>query len=130
MLLAETGGMDSATVNLISKNGWPRSESSAASLDSIVSQMDSDLTVNIPKGWGGSDPYGFSALPAGVKHKGGEFMGVGGISDFWLATEYLVNLLGDSVDEAYYADLLILGYYIYVLPEEKASFKSVRCVKD
>ena len=130
MLLAETGGMDSATVNLISKNGWPRSESSAASLDSIVSQMDSDLTVNIPKGWGGSDPYGFSALPAGVKHKGGEFMGVGGISDFWLATEYLVNLLGDSVDEAYYADLLILGYYVYVLPEEKASFKSVRCVKD
>ena len=129
-LLSETGGKDSATVNLISKNGWPRSEAASASLDSMVSQMDSSLKDRIPKGWGGSDPYGFSALPAGVKHKGGDFMGVGGFTDFWLATESPVNLLGDSVDEAYYANLLILGDYVYVFPEEKTSFKSVRCVKD
>ena len=130
VLLDEVGGKDSATVNLISKNGWPRSESAAASMDSIVSQLDSALMDRIPKGWGGSDPYGFSALPAGQKHKGGDFMGVGGMSDFWLATEYLVNLFGDSVDEALYANLLILGYYVYVVQEEKTSFKSVRCVKD
>lgn len=130
VLLAETGGKDSATVNLISKNGWPRSEAASASLDSMVSQLDSSLKDRIPKGWGGSDPYGFSALPAGQKHKGGDFMGVGGFTDFWLATESPVNLLGDSVDEAYYANLLILGDYVYVFPEEKSSFKSVRCVKD
>ena len=130
VLLDEVGGKDSATVNLISKNGWPRSESAAASMDSIVSQLDSALRDRIPKGWGGSDPYGFSALPAGQKHKGGDFMGVGGMSDFWLATEYLVNLFGDSVDEALYANLLILGYYVYVVQEEKTSFKSVRCIKD
>lgn len=130
VLLSETGGKDSATVYLISKNGWPRSEAASASLDSLVSQLDSSLKDRIPKGWGGSDPYGFSALPAGVKHKGGDFMGVGGFTDFWLATESPVNLLGDSVDEAYYANLLILGDYVYVFPEEKTSFKSVRCIKD
>lgn len=130
VLLSETGGVDSATVNLVSRNGWPRSKSAAASMDSIVSQLDTALTDNVPKGWGGSDPYGFSALPAGIRMETGEFMGVGGFGVFWLATEYLVNMLGESVDDAYYGDLLILGYYVYTSPESKDRFKSVRCVKD
>jgi hypothetical protein len=29
-----------------------------------------------------------------------------------------------------YANLVILGYYVYVVQEEKTSFKSVRCIKD
>lgn len=129
-LLAEVGGMDSAAVNLISKNGWPRTANASASMDSIVSQIDTALTSNVPKGWGGSDPYGFSALPAGSGMDNGGFIGVGGFTEFWLATEYLVNSFGESVDEAYYGNLLILDYYAHTVAAGKTRLKSVRCVKD
>ncbi|WP_297946568.1 FISUMP domain-containing protein [uncultured Fibrobacter sp.] len=71
----------------------------------------------------GTDAYGFSALPAGVKYYNGDFSGAGDIANFWSATEY-GSVGGDKMGLGYSserADLNVRG---------KNDAFSVRCLKD
>ena len=71
---------------------------------------------------GGSDYFGFGALPAGYRDFNGSFYDVQSLADFWSSTE-------NSAYYAYYRSLLYygtdLGTHVY-----KDYARSVRCVKD
>jgi len=90
--------------------------------------------------WGGSDSYGFSALPGGRGYSGGNFSGVGGGGYWWSASEY------DS-DRAYSRDMHYsnLNYrlvynniglvynninYASWSTSDKSALYSVRCLQD
>ena len=71
----------------------------------------------------GTDTYGFSALPAGVRLSSGLFSYVGYYADFWSATEGGTG----------YADTRGLDYYgadMGTGSSDKLSAFSVRCVQD
>lgn len=47
---------------------------------------DNTVTSNWPSGWGGTDNYGFTALPSGGFFA--SFLALGSLSSFWTSTEY------------------------------------------
>jgi len=74
-------------------------------------------------GGGGSDEYGFSALPSGYADPDGSFGYVGDFGGWWSATE---------IDTSY-AFNWIMRYYesiVYKSSGNKSVLLSVRCVKD
>lgn len=89
------------------------------------------------KGWNegknGTDVYGFSALPVGIKDENGNFVQDGSGTCFWSATEVGAGNcrsdgLGTSCNEAVTkAVVMCLGDNIY--SSNKRSALSVRCVK-
>ena len=74
----------------------------------------------------GTDSYGFSALPAGIRDTSGDFYSAGYYAGFWSATE-------DNSDNAYHMglfyprdDAYLSSYYSYY----KYSGFSVRCLRN
>lgn len=78
------------------------------------------VTSNWPSGWGGTDNYGFTALPAGCYD--GRFYTVGSNSFFWTATE-------NSSSSAYYR-YLVTGASMSSSYDDKYYGYSVRLVAD
>ena len=72
---------------------------------------------------GGSDYFGFGALPAGYRDYYGTFYDVQSGAYFLSSTEY-------SADDAYYRNLDYFGTDLYTDGNFKYSARSVRCVKD
>jgi len=70
----------------------------------------------------GTDAYGFSALPAGIRYISGSFYYAGSSAFFWSATE--VDAYGA------YVRYLSYGYAGMYSDNDKANAFSVRCVKD
>jgi uncharacterized protein (TIGR02145 family) len=71
----------------------------------------------------GTDNFGFSALPGGLRYSDGYFYGVGNYGSWWSATEYAAN----------YARYRYMGYSISNVDEHwyyKSNGFSVRCVKN
>ena len=97
-LFAAVGGEDIAGTVLKSKSGWYNNGN-------------------------GTNAFGFSALPAGVRYNSGDFSIAGYDAYFWSATE----------DDSYGAYNMYLGYsydnaYLYYGNEHNA--RSVRCLRD
>jgi uncharacterized protein (TIGR02145 family) len=72
---------------------------------------------------GGTDEYGFSALPGGYGDSNGNFYDVGICGDWWSATEY-------DASNAYYR---YMGYYdpiVFGRYGDKSTLLSVRCMRD
>jgi len=77
-------------------------------------------------GWndnGGTDDYGFSALPGGVGYSVGSFNDVGNFGYWWSASEY------DSY-YAYYRSMYYYLAYAYWIEINKSILFSVRCLQD
>jgi uncharacterized protein (TIGR02145 family) len=72
---------------------------------------------------GGTDQYGFSALPGGGGNSGGSFYYVGYYGRWWSASE------NDS-DDAYYKGMLYNAYGLYGGIDFKSFLFSVRCLQD
>jgi uncharacterized protein (TIGR02145 family) len=73
--------------------------------------------------WGGTDDYGFSALPGGYRRTDGSFYGLGSGGNWWSASE------GDASDTAYYR-YMDAGYAdVDEYYNGKSSGFSVRCVR-
>ena len=89
---------------------------------------------NLPQGWGGTDPYGFSALPAGFRTESDVFTTASGMAVFWTSTEttwdYVNYVTLETFVNAHTIELPLLGYYVYNVFESKNGESSVRCVKD
>ena len=105
ILFTEVGGESTAGKALKSQTGWNESGN-------------------------GSDAYGFSALPAGLRYSGGAF-GLGGYyAYFWSATETYSNprysYHGDADDMCLFSSYEETGLYHH----DKGSAISVRCLKD
>ena len=88
------------------------------------------------KGWdygeNGSDTYGFSALPVGMKNENGEFVQDGGSTCFWSAQEYGAggSCKGADCRRGYTsAYAMCYGSGIAKRIIDKRSALSVRCVK-
>ena len=73
--------------------------------------------------FGGTDDYGFSALPGGYGSSGGSFLGVGDYGLWWSANEY-------SSDYAYDRDMGYNHGYAFWDYDGKSYLFSVRCVQD
>ena len=71
----------------------------------------------------GTDSYGFSALPAGIRDTSGDFYSAGYYAGFWSATE------GGSND-AYYMGLFYYNDGAYLHSYYKYSGFSVRCLRN
>jgi uncharacterized protein (TIGR02145 family) len=71
----------------------------------------------------GTDEYGFSALTGGYGRSNGSFNGVGKLGWWWSATE-------DNASNAYSRDMYVGLANVGRSSSGKASFFSVRCVKD
>jgi uncharacterized protein (TIGR02145 family) len=97
-LMTAVGGYSTAGTKLKSKSGWNDNGN-------------------------GTDDYGFSALPGGLRYTDGSFGNAGNIGDWWTATEF-----GSGV--AYFWNM----FYIFDDVDEYDSSKdagySVRCVKN
>lgn len=90
----------------------------------IVGQNSTEQINNLTaKSWKyGTDPYGFSALPAGYYYSGGkEFLYLDTNTDFWSSTE-------NGSNNAYYLSINIYGLDFYC--DSKNDGRSVRCLKD
>ncbi len=74
-------------------------------------------------GYNGTDAYGFSAFPAGFKHRDGGFFNEGGDASFWSATER-------NKFNAYYMYLVSYNKGAYWNYFYKDFAYSVRCLKD
>ena len=118
----------SATVRGICPDGWhlPTKTEWETLFDEVGGQSTAGKILKSQTGWynngNGTDAYGFSALPAGLRYYTGIFDGGGDYAYFWSATEnfnqaYYMYLYSDNEDAnlyAYYKD------YAY----------SVRCLQD
>ena len=82
-LLEEVGGKDSAVVQLISSNGWSRKDYALSVLDSMLEDINPEGRSELPQAWGGTDSYGFSALPAGFRTDNDIFTTATGMAVFW-----------------------------------------------
>ena len=71
----------------------------------------------------GTDSYGFSALPAGIRDTSGDFYSAGYYAGFWSATE-------DNSDIAYYMGLFYYSDDAYLNSYYKYSGFSVRCLRN
>ena len=85
------------------------------------------MKLKSQKGWkddgGGSDAYGFSALPAGSRYEDGSYHGLGEYSTFWTSREYQniwAWVMGFKYNEDYTSCLSFA---------EKTTGRSVRCVQ-
>ncbi|MCL2261517.1 MAG: hypothetical protein FWC15_09225 [Fibromonadales bacterium] len=92
------GGMGAAGGKLKAKSGWE-------------------------SGGGGSDEYGFSAMPGGGGLPVGSFLSVGSLGLWWSATEY-------SADGAYSWGMTYIDSGADERSYGKTNLYSVRCVKD
>jgi len=72
----------------------------------------------------GTDDYGFSALPGGLRFSGGDFKYAGGSGGWWTATE---NSNGST---AYSRGIYYNGNGVYEGSGDKSYGFSVRCVQD
>ena len=110
-------------------NGWhlPNNSEWTKLEQFIDSDGNSRAALRALSGWdnggGGTDDYGFSALPGGVRGEGGGFriLGLGG--DWWSATE-------DGSCTAYRRYLGLEDAAFDLEPDYKSGGFSVRCVKD
>ena len=122
------------TVQGVCPEGWhlpSRDEWSA--LEIYVSENSSGgvgYALKSKSGWteydgktGGSDYFGFGALPAGFRYSSGTFSNVQSRAYFWSSTEY-------STDYAYYRYLLYVSSVLDTDYYPKYYARSVRCVKD
>ena len=75
-------------------------------------------------GNGGTDAFGFSALPAGYRNSTGDYANEGYIANFWSSTEDYINSANSVY--LYYSDVGAYLSYTYY----KNYGRSVRCVKD
>lgn len=133
-LLEEVGGKDSAVVQLISSNGWSRKDYALSVLDSMLEDINPEGRSELPQAWGGTDSYGFSALPAGFRTDNDIFTTATGMAVFWTSTEktwdYVNYVNLETFVDAHTMEFPLLGYYVYNVYESKNSESSVRCVKD
>ncbi len=97
-LFAAVGGEDIAGTVLKSKSGWYNNGN-------------------------GTNAFGFSALPAGVRVNYGVFLDAGNGAYFWSATEY------DSSD-AYGMYLYYNDDIAYLDYDDESTARSVRCLRD
>ena len=97
-LFAAVGGQDVAGTVLKSTSGWTDDGN-------------------------GTDSYGFSALPAGIRDTSGDFYSAGYYAGFWSATE-------DNSDNAYYMGLFYYNDGAYLHSYYKYSGFSVRCLRN
>ncbi len=97
-LFAAVGGQDVAGTVLKSTSGWTDDGN-------------------------GTDSYGFSALPAGIRDTSGDFYSAGYYAGFWSATE-------DNSDIAYYMGLFYYSDDAYLNSYYKYSGFSVRCLRN
>ncbi|MCL2283118.1 MAG: fibrobacter succinogenes major paralogous domain-containing protein [Fibromonadales bacterium] len=97
-LVSFAGGKNAAGGKLKAKSGWE-------------------------KGGGGSDEYGFLALPGGYGKPDGSFNGVGSFGSWWSATEY-------SAGNADRWSMSYVGSDVIEYDNYKSILFSVRCVKD
>ena len=86
-----------------------------------------ETVLKSTSGWtddgNGTDSYGFSALPAGIRSSGGAFSYAGNYAVFWGATEY-------SSFDAYYMNLDYFSDYVCLGNSYKDLARSVRCLRD
>ena len=74
----------------------------------------------------GTDNYGFSALPGGVFHEGGESYGAGSMGYWWSATESNANYAWHRfMTCSEYPDTVVRGTQL-----KRGALHSVRCVQD
>jgi uncharacterized protein (TIGR02145 family) len=72
---------------------------------------------------GGSDVFGFSALPGGYSNSGSDFNFIGNYGLWWSASEY-------DIDRAYNRLMRYNDEIVYWDLNNKECLRSVRCVKD
>lgn len=95
-------------------------------LVSAVDSATSSTKLKSPVGWwmeGGTDQYGFRALPGGNRDSDGMFYTLGVFGHFWSSSEF----------DASSANLRYLSYAnpdVYSNTAEKTKALSVRCLKD
>jgi uncharacterized protein (TIGR02145 family) len=73
--------------------------------------------------WGGTNDYGFSALPGGNRRTDGSFYGLGSNGGWWTATEYVFS---GAYDRYVFSDYPGVGEYY----DFKGYGCSVRCLQD
>lgn len=110
-------------------DGWhlPRDAEWDNLFTAVGGQSTAGSMLKSMSGWNGSgngtDAYGFSALPAGIRDGNGNFYGLGYYADFWSSSEHFSN-------NAYNMHL----YYSHGKADKNHDYKkeaySVRCVKD
>jgi len=74
----------------------------------------------------GTDNFGFSALPGGIRYDG-SFLAVGSGGAWWLATEFVNRVTG--TDDAEYRSMDSDNNYVLMITGDKSSGLSVRCVQ-
>jgi uncharacterized protein (TIGR02145 family) len=74
--------------------------------------------------WNGTDDYGFSALPGGLRLSGGSFYSAGSSGYWWTAT------VKDDASDAYGRGMSYDYDYVYEYYDYKVDGFSVRCVGD
>jgi len=111
-LISAAGGYEVAGKRLKAKNGWQRY-------------------------WGedgnGTDNYGFSALPGGMRNSDGSFESTGAYGFWWTASDYYWTGMDDDdfwVGKAEGGEMNNRDGYAHGYPSLKSNGFSVRCVKD
>ena len=124
----------SSPVRGVCPSGWHLPDTTEwSALEIYVSENSSGgvgYALKSKSGWteydgktGGSDYFGFGALPAGFRYSSGTFSNVQNRAYFWSSTEY-------STDYAYYRYLLYVSSVLDTDYYPKYYARSVRCVKD
>jgi uncharacterized protein (TIGR02145 family) len=85
------------------------------------------LNLKSTSGWysggNGTDLFGFTALPGGLRGRNGNFSGLGGYTYFWSSTEYCTS-------HSWYRHLVYYNDEVYSSNTYKESGFSVRCLQD
>ena len=116
------------TAKTVCPSGWHLP--SNAEWSALISYVENDKGCSSCAGlylkttdWGGTDDFGFSALPGGRGYPNGGFLNVGDYGNWWTATE-------NDATYAYYRNI----YYFYANVSSsdfnKTYLFSVRCVQD
>jgi len=109
--------------------GWhlPTREEWAALVEAAGGEENAGARLKAAVGWksdgGGTDGYGFSALPGGYRYADGRFVDAGYFGYWWTATEY-------SSGNAYYRIVLYNNDGVNEYYGDKDGRRSVRCVQD
>ena len=113
----------------ICPNGWhlPTKTERQALFDEVGGERNAGKVLKSQTGWdsngNGTDAVGFSALPAGIRDRNGNFVNGGYRARFWRTTEGN-STYASTTGLDYNAD--VAGMYDFL----KISGLSVRCVKD
>ena len=114
-------GVCPAGWHMPSKNEWE------SLFGAVGGQGAAGKVLKSQRGWydndNGTDAFGFTALPAGYRHYGGDFVRDGYTTDFWSSTEA-------SGDNAYYISLNYSFNIANLYTGQRNYGYSVRCVKD